>query len=77
LTPFDVILIVVCGLQMVSAVCQFQSVKSAVEATVAVKQSSIPVARIGRCSHTHLCKSNALVWFPLQSGWDIMNTMHF
>jgi len=38
-------------MQMVSAVCQFRSVQSAVEATVAVKQSSIPVARIGLYTH--------------------------
>jgi len=40
--------VVVCyAVQMVSAVCQFPTVQSAVEATVAVLQSSIPVARIG------------------------------
>ena len=39
--------------QMVSAVCQFPTVKSAVEATVAVIQSSIPVARIGLCLPPH------------------------
>ena len=35
---------------MVSAVCQFPNVQSTIEATVAVMQSSIPVARIGLSS---------------------------
>jgi len=33
---------------MVAAVCQFPSVQSAVDATVAVLQANIPVARIGQ-----------------------------
>ena len=37
----------VCVAQMVSAVCQFPTVQSAVEASVAIMQSSIPIARIG------------------------------
>ena len=37
----------VCFVQMVSAVCQFPTVQSTVEASVAVMQSSIPIARIG------------------------------
>ena len=40
---------------MVSAVCQFPTVQSAVEASVAVKQWSIPVARIGPFLYMHIC----------------------
>ena len=40
-----------CVVQMVSAVCQFPTVQSAVEASVAIMQSSIPIARIGLHSH--------------------------
>jgi len=39
---------------MVSAVCQFPTVQSAVEASVAVKQWSIPVARIGPFLYMHI-----------------------
>lgn len=45
-----------CAVQMVSAVCQFPTVQSAVEASVAIKQWSIPVARIGLFLYMHMCE---------------------